>query len=151
MISCRLATSLFISRWMPGKVGSYRAGLRWAGGKSPRNLNIGMFGPIRIEGTCRECNRNLKDYRVKVWKTKCLPTNVFLGVAWITNNDGRGPKMPLIFLSSPTLLIKLICIETASNNAYLWIFCLNFWPMGDHRHENVVMNFCFFDQIRGHT
>ena len=42
---------------------------------------------------------------------------VFLGVSWITNNYGEGlQKMSMILFIFPTLLCKLICVETASNS-----------------------------------
>ena len=51
----------------------------------------------------------------------------------------------MIFLSSPTLLIKRICVGTASKDAYLYKFRLDFWSVGDPRHEHFARNLCFFD------
>ena len=55
--------------------------------------------------------------------------------------------MHLIFPSSPTLLIKLICVGTASENAHLkrnvWTFCRL-----ATLDAKFVRKRCFFDQIR---
>ena len=78
----------------------YRAGSRWAGGKPPRNQNIGIYGPIIVahlsrhditEMQMKKCNNSIKDFTVDVEKPNSPPQYVFLGVSWITNNyRGRG-------------------------------------------------------------
>ena len=49
-----------------------------------------------------------------------------------------GPTNAIDLLFSPTPLIKLICVGTASNKAYFQNVCLGFWSVGDPRRENVV-------------
>ena len=54
----------------------------------------------------------------------------------------------MIFLSSPTLLIKLICFGSTSKSQYISSKCYGFWSIDDPHQEKSVQNFCFFDQIR---
>ena len=49
----------------------------------------------------------------------------------------------MIFASTRTLLIKLICVGTASKHADLQIRRLDFWSMGAPPRDNFVRNLCF--------
>ena len=49
----------------------------------------------------------------------------------------------MILLSNPTLLIKLICVGTASKSEYLSSKFYGFLSIGDPRQETIVEQLCF--------
>ena len=72
---------------------------------------------------------------------------MFLGLPIIV---AGGQKMQMIFLSSPILLIKLICVGTAPTSQYLEKILYGFWSDGDPRQEQIVSGFFVFSTKSGY-
>ena len=78
-----------------------------------------------------------------MFKNQTSPEKICLGVAWITDNEGGTQIMLLIFLSGHTLLIKIICVGSASTNKYLYSIFSGCWSIGDtHRQISSGISGC---------